>query len=60
VLVASPTLPECHYELAELYAGSLDSPDRARTHYNAFLRHAPEDPRAADVRDRIAQLTANR
>jgi tetratricopeptide (TPR) repeat protein len=56
VLSRVPTLPDCHFELAELYAGELDRPERARTHYNAFLRHAPADPRANEIRQRVAEL----
>ncbi|MBW2383510.1 MAG: tetratricopeptide repeat protein [Deltaproteobacteria bacterium] len=60
VLSRVPTLADCHFELAELYAGELDKPERARTHYNAFLRHAPADPRANEIRQRVAGLTAGR
>ena len=51
-----PQLPDSHLELGRLYAGPLADPGRARAHYNAFLRHAPDDSRAEDVRRRLAEL----
>ncbi|MEM1176843.1 MAG: tetratricopeptide repeat protein [Acidobacteriota bacterium] len=56
VLNEVPSLAEGHYQLAELYAGPLEDPEKARTHFNAFLRYAANDPRAASVRQRIGEL----
>jgi arylsulfatase A-like enzyme/Flp pilus assembly protein TadD len=54
VLEQVPTDPEVHLELGDLYFGPLGEPERARAHYNAVLRHAPEHPRAGDIRERLA------
>jgi hypothetical protein len=45
-----------HLGLGDLLAGPLDDPERARVHYNAFLRHAPDHPRAAEVRRGLGEL----
>ncbi|MGD2116111.1 MAG: tetratricopeptide repeat protein, partial [Acidobacteriota bacterium] len=58
LVVRMPGLAEAHLELGHLYADSLGEPGRARAHYNAFLRRAPDDPRAEDVRRRLAELPA--
>jgi len=58
LILQVPELPEAHLELGHLYAGPLGDPERARGHYNAFLRRAPGDPRAADVRERLVTLPA--
>lgn len=51
-----PQLADAHLELGELFAGPLDDPGRARAHWNAFLRHAPEHPRAPTIRQAIDDL----
>ena len=51
-----PQLAEPHLALGHLYAGPLADPGRARTHYNAYLRHAPGGEQAAAVRRRLAEL----
>ena len=56
VLEAIPNHGETHLELGELYAGPLADPDRARTHWNAFLRHAAGHPRTDEIRRRLARL----
>lgn len=58
VLRQVPNQAEAHYDLGELYAGPLADPARARAHYNAFLRYAPADPRAAEVRQTVSNLPA--
>lgn len=39
-----------HYNLGILYHHQFSQPDRAVPHYEAFLRHKPYAPHAADVR----------
>jgi arylsulfatase A-like enzyme/Flp pilus assembly protein TadD len=56
VLRQMPDEPEVHLELGDLYAGPLKDPALARAHYNAFLRRAPRDRRAAGVRQRVMRL----
>ncbi|MEM8996203.1 MAG: tetratricopeptide repeat protein, partial [Acidobacteriota bacterium] len=56
VLNEVPSLADGHFEIATLYAGPLEDPEKARTHWNAFLRYAPNDPRGVEVRKRIAEL----
>jgi len=51
-----PQLPDAHLALGRLYAGPLADSQRARTHYNAFLRQAPVHPEVAAVRRRLAEL----
>ncbi len=51
-----PGFPESHLELGILYSGPLADPERAKTHFNAFLRAAPRHPRTAEVRRRLAEL----
>lgn len=58
LLLQAPELAEAHLELGRLYDGPLDDRERARAHYNAFLRRAAGDPRAAEVRERLATLPA--
>src|SRR5262249_40319303 len=53
VLGEVPNDPGVHLELGDLYFGPLGDPDRARTHYNAVLRYAPQHPRAAELRARL-------
>jgi len=55
-LERAPGVAEIHFELGHLYLGPLADARRARAHLNAFLARAPRDPRAADVRLRIAAL----
>jgi arylsulfatase A-like enzyme/Flp pilus assembly protein TadD len=50
VIRQQPALPEAHLELGSLYAGSLARPEAARAHFNAFLRYAPQHPRAEEIR----------
>ena len=56
VLLRVPNHGETHLELGEIYAGPLADPNRARTHWNAFLRHAPGHPRGQEIRQRMAEL----
>ncbi len=56
VLRQVPSQPDVHLELGDLYAGPLADPARARIHYNAVLRHAPQHPQAAEIRRRLADL----
>lgn len=56
VLDRVPTHGETHLELGELYAGPLADRQRARTHWNAFLRHAPGHPRHQEIKKRLGQL----
>ena len=58
VLGQVPRQPEAHLELGQLYAESLADPVRARTHFNAFLRYAPNHPRAEEIRSLLATLPA--
>ncbi len=56
VLARIPSHGDTHLELGELFAGSLADPSRARKHWNAFLRHAPNHPRISEIRQRLATL----
>ena len=56
VLARVPNHGDTHLELGELYAGPLAKPQRARVHWNAFLRHAPGHPRTAEIRERLNAL----
>ena len=56
VLARVPNHAETHLELGELYAGPLAKPVQARTHWNAFLRHAPGHPRQGEIRRRLTEL----
>jgi choline-sulfatase len=56
VLQRVPAEPDVHLELGDLYFGPLAEPARARAHYNAVLRYAPEHPRAAEIRERLAGI----
>ena len=60
VLQQAPSDADVHLELGDLYFGPLADPERARAHYNAVLRHAPQHPRAAEIRERLAGSTAVR
>ena len=51
-----PALPDAHLALARLYRDELGEPDRAKAHYNAFLRHAPDHPEAEAARTEVAEL----
>ena len=55
-LARAPGVPELHFELGELYLGPLADSRKARAHLNAFLERAPRDPRAAEIRLRLASL----
>ncbi|MDA8016368.1 MAG: tetratricopeptide repeat protein [Thermoanaerobaculia bacterium] len=55
VLNQVPSLAEAHFQLGELYEGPLADPERAATHFNAFLRYAPDDPRSSAVKSRIGR-----
>ncbi len=57
VLQRVPTQADVHLELGDLYFGPLNDRERARVHYNAVLRYAPEHPRAAEIRERLAGAT---
>jgi protein O-mannosyl-transferase len=46
-----------HYGLGNLYHGPRRDPDRARLHYEAVLRLEPTFSRAAEVRERLLELT---
>jgi tetratricopeptide (TPR) repeat protein len=56
VLSRMPTLPQAHFELGELFSGPLGDPEKARNHYRAFLRHAPQDPRVGLVQQKLESL----
>ncbi|MEM8931578.1 MAG: tetratricopeptide repeat protein [Acidobacteriota bacterium] len=56
VLTRVPNHGETHLELGSLYAGPLADPAKARIHWNAFLRHAPNHPRLEEIRRRLAAL----
>ncbi len=56
VLAQVPNHDESHLELGELFAETLAQPVRARTHWNAFLRHAPNHPRSDEIRRRLEAL----
>jgi arylsulfatase A-like enzyme/cytochrome c-type biogenesis protein CcmH/NrfG len=56
VLKLVPGNIEVHLQLGELLQDDLDRPDEARLHFNAFLSRAPDDPRAAEVRQQLSQL----
>lgn len=58
LLAQVPNLPRAHLELGLLHAGPLGDPERARNHLNAFLRRAPDHPRADEVRRRLRDLPA--
>jgi arylsulfatase A-like enzyme/Tfp pilus assembly protein PilF len=55
VVTEVPTQADAHLALGDLYAAAEDT-ESARRHYNAFLRHAPGHPAAAEVRGRLAAL----
>lgn len=50
VLEKNPAEAVAHLELANLYAGPLADPTRARRHYATFLTLQPQSPQAAAVR----------
>lgn len=56
VLARHPRQAQAHMALGEIYSGELADPERARNHWNAFLRYAPNHPQAAEVRRRIEEL----
>ena len=56
VLARVPQQSLAHLELGKLYEGPLQDVAKARAHFNAFLRYAPNDPRGADVRERLGKL----
>ena len=56
VLDLSPQHFETHWELANLYLEPLADPQRARDHFNAFLRTAPGDPRGSEARRHIESI----
>ena len=56
VLTRVPNHGETHLELGELYAGALNQPERAKIHWNAFLRHAPNHPRQQEIRRRLGEI----
>lgn len=58
VLQQVPTMADAHYALGELYGGPLDDSAKARVHWNAFLRYAPRDPRAPEIRKKVSSLKA--
>ncbi|MEM1111530.1 MAG: sulfatase-like hydrolase/transferase [Pseudomonadota bacterium] len=49
VLGRAPAHPGTHLALAELYAGPLEDPERAKIHWNAVLNHAPNHPRREEI-----------
>ena len=49
-LAARPTDSALHLAAAGLYAGELDEPAKARTHYEAVLALEPSHPQAAAIR----------
>jgi arylsulfatase A-like enzyme/tetratricopeptide (TPR) repeat protein len=53
---SQPRVAEVHLELGDLYAGPLDRPQQARTHYQAVLRIAPQHPRAEEIRALLTTL----
>lgn len=54
VLEQVPDEPEVHLELGDLYYGPLADAERARAHYNAVLKYAPNHSRAAEIRQRVS------
>jgi choline-sulfatase len=56
VLAAAPEVATVHLDLGELYAGALAEPERARRHFNTFLRLAPRHERVSEIRRRLADL----
>ena len=56
VVTQMPRLPDAHLQLGRLYGGPLADPQRARTHYNAFLRQAPVHPAATAARRELIAL----
>ncbi len=56
VLLRSPNHAETHLGLGFLYAESLEDAAKARVHFNAFLKYAPNHPQAAEVRGAMASL----
>ena len=53
-LAIEPGYADAHYNLAESFA-QTGQPERAREHWRAYLRLAPEDPWADQVRRRLEQ-----
>lgn len=57
VLIRAPRSADAHRLLGRAYAGPLDDIAKARTHFNAFLRHArPDDPNRSGVRQWLTHL----
>src|SRR5258706_202663 len=54
VLQQTPADSEVHLELGDLYFMALHDRPRARAHYGAVLRYAPDHPRAGEIRERLA------
>ncbi len=50
--------PEIHLELGDIYAQDPTTIDKAKKHYNAFLRLARRHPQAAEVAQKVADLGA--
>ena len=53
-LAAKPTETALHLAVAGLYAGELDDPAKARTHYELVLALEPSHPQAAAIRGWLA------
>ena len=53
-LAAKPTDTASHLAAASLYAGELDDPAKARTHYESVLALEPSHPQAAAIRGWLA------
>ncbi|MFM8877515.1 MAG: tetratricopeptide repeat protein, partial [Verrucomicrobiota bacterium] len=53
-LAAKPTDTASHLAVASLYAGELDDPAKARTHYESVLALEPSHPQAAAIRGWLA------
>lgn len=56
VAASQPGTAEVHLMLGDLLVGPLDQPKRARAHYQAFLRFAPQHPRADEIRNLLTTL----
>ncbi len=56
VVAQVPAYADSHLELGRLYADRLNQPELAWTHFNAFLRSAPDHPEAEAVRRELGSL----
>ncbi len=56
VAVSHPVTAEVHLELGDIFVGPLGQPAKARAYYQAFLRLAPQHPRADEIRNLLTTL----